>query len=100
MFASTNLVIELGAVLWVLMGWRFVLAEVLGAFVLIGLLWWFARLFFPRDLEQQARRQVEGWGEKTGAATIPAMTHGDTARQMRSASLRGTGWPTRSSWIG
>src|SRR5437660_9694120 len=34
MFASTNLVIELGAVLWVLMGWQFVFAEVLGAFVL------------------------------------------------------------------
>src|SRR5438477_9855544 len=30
MFASTNLVIELGAVLWVLMGWQFVFAEVLG----------------------------------------------------------------------
>ena len=36
MFASTNLVVELGAVLWVLMGWHFVLAEVIGAFVLIG----------------------------------------------------------------
>ena len=65
MFASTNLVIELGAVLWLLMGWRFVLAEVVGSFVLIGLLWMFARLFFPRDLEPQARRQVEG-GEEDG----------------------------------
>ena len=35
MFASTDLVIELGAVLWVLMGWQFVLAEILGAFMLI-----------------------------------------------------------------
>src|SRR6516162_1968559 len=35
MFASTNLVVELGAVLWLLMGWQFVLAEILGAFVLI-----------------------------------------------------------------
>src|SRR5439155_1886143 len=33
MFASTNLVIE--AVLWVLMGWQFVLAEIFGALVLI-----------------------------------------------------------------
>src|SRR5438067_13394985 len=30
MFASTKLVIELGAVLWVLMGWQFVLAEIFG----------------------------------------------------------------------
>lgn len=33
MFASTNLVIELGAVLWILMGWQFVLTEIFGAFV-------------------------------------------------------------------
>ena len=31
MFASTNLVIELGAVLWVLMGWQFVFTEIFGA---------------------------------------------------------------------
>ena len=31
MFASTNLVFELGAVLWLLMGWLFVLAEAIGA---------------------------------------------------------------------
>src|SRR5438132_5570299 len=38
MFASTNLVIELGAVLWVLMGWQFVLAETVGAFLLITIM--------------------------------------------------------------
>lgn len=60
MFASTNLVVELGAVLWLLMGWRFVLAEVVGAFVLIGLVWGLARLIFPAGLEEGARRKVEG----------------------------------------
>jgi uncharacterized protein len=35
MLASTNLVVELGGVLWLLMGWRFVLAEVVGSFVLV-----------------------------------------------------------------
>lgn len=30
MFASTNLVVELGIVLWVLIGWQFALAELLG----------------------------------------------------------------------
>ena len=59
MFASTNLVIELGAVLWLLMGWRFVLAEFIGAFVLIGLMWGLARLFFPRGLEAEARKNAE-----------------------------------------
>ena len=55
MFASTNLVIELGAVLWLLMGWRFVLAEVVGAFVLIGVMWLLMSALFPKRLEQQAR---------------------------------------------
>lgn len=55
MFASTNLVIELGAVLWLLMGWRFVLAEILGAFVLIGVMWLLMSIFFPKKLEAEAR---------------------------------------------
>jgi hypothetical protein len=55
MFASTNLVIELGAVLWILMGWRFVLAEFLGAFFLIGLVWVMVRWFLPNDVAEEAR---------------------------------------------
>ena len=53
--ASTNLVVELGAVLWLLMGWRFVLAEVIGAFVLIGTMWLLMAILFPRNLEKKAR---------------------------------------------
>src|SRR5690349_8008124 len=34
-FASTNLVWELGLVLWILLGWRFTLAEFVGGLVLI-----------------------------------------------------------------
>ena len=48
MFASTNLVLELGAVLWIVLGWRFVLAEVIGSFVLIGLVWLLGKLIFPK----------------------------------------------------
>ncbi len=59
MFASTNLVIELGALLWLLMGWHFVLAEVVGSFVLIGVMWLLARLFFPAGLEAAARQQSQ-----------------------------------------
>src|SRR5437660_3270517 len=59
MFASTNLVVELGAVLWILMGWRFVLAEVIGAFVLIGVMWLLMSIFFPRKLEDRAREHSE-----------------------------------------
>jgi hypothetical protein len=56
MFASTKLVIELGAVLWLLMCCRFVLAEVIGAFVLIRVMWLLMAIFFPKKLEAEARR--------------------------------------------
>ena len=39
MFASTNLVIELGLVLFVLIGWQFAAAEFIGGLIMIGLLW-------------------------------------------------------------
>src|SRR5213594_1533057 len=36
-FASTNLVIELGIVIWLLIGWQFTLAEFIGGLVLVAL---------------------------------------------------------------
>ena len=57
MFASTNLVIELGAVLWVLMGWQFVVAEIFGALVLIILMWLFIALFLPRTVEREMKER-------------------------------------------
>src|SRR5437764_11075514 len=38
MFASTNLVLELGIVLWLLVGWQFALAEFVGGVIMIALL--------------------------------------------------------------
>src|SRR5256714_4421311 len=57
-FASTNLVWELGLVLWVLLGWQFTLAEYLGGLVMIALMWGMLRLFVSRKLEEQAREHA------------------------------------------
>ena len=73
MFASTNLVVELGAVLWLLMGWHFVLAEIIGAFVLIGLMWLFMSIFFPKNLEQEARNHAENVTEGCGREHPPSV---------------------------
>src|SRR5215210_52843 len=54
-FASTNLVFELGIVLWIFIGWQFVLAEFVGGIFLIALMWLGVRLFVTRRLEQEAR---------------------------------------------
>src|SRR5204863_9914206 len=58
-FASTNLVWELGLVLWVLIGWQFTLAEFVGGLVLIGLMTALLRLFVSPKLEEAARRHAE-----------------------------------------
>jgi uncharacterized protein len=54
-FASTNLVWELGLVLWVLIGWQFTLAEFVGGLVLIGLMTALLRFFVTPRLEERAR---------------------------------------------
>ena len=38
-FASTNLVFELGIVIWIFLGWQFTLAELVGGLMLIVLMW-------------------------------------------------------------
>src|SRR6266849_3148275 len=58
-FASTNLVWELGLVLWVLIGWQFTAAEYIGGLIMIALMWGLLRLFVSRQLEEQARRHAQ-----------------------------------------
>jgi uncharacterized protein len=58
-FASTNLVWELGLVLWVLIGWQFTLAEYVGGIILIVLMSALLRFFVSPRLEEQARRHAQ-----------------------------------------
>jgi uncharacterized membrane protein YraQ (UPF0718 family) len=58
-FASTNLVVELGIVIWVLIGWRFTLAELIGGLVLIVVMTVLLRLFVSPALERRARRHAQ-----------------------------------------
>src|SRR5277367_881995 len=60
MFASTNLVLELGFILWLLLGWTFLLAEVAGAFILIAVMWLLVKLTLPKGLEEAARAHMGG----------------------------------------
>src|SRR6476660_3919022 len=83
MFASTNLVIELGAVLWVLMGWQFVLAEIFGAFVLIILMWLLIRLLLPKTLEAQIQQRAANQTHENGHChhEHPASSGSDATRE-------------------
>src|SRR3954454_18612615 len=57
-FASTNLVWELGLVLWVLIGWQFTVGEYIGGIVMIVLMTVAVRRFVSRRLEEQAREHA------------------------------------------
>jgi uncharacterized membrane protein YraQ (UPF0718 family)/YHS domain-containing protein len=57
-FASTNLVWELGLVLWVLIGWQFTLAEYIGGIVMIVLMTLLLRVFVSPPLERRAREHA------------------------------------------
>jgi uncharacterized protein len=74
-FASTNLVWELGLVIWILLGWRFTLAELLGGIVLILLMALLLRLFVSRRLEEEARAHAQtadtGHVHPTSASELP-----------------------------
>ncbi|HUY67642.1 MAG TPA: permease [Acidimicrobiales bacterium] len=59
MFASTNLVIELGIVLVVLMGWQFAAAEFIGGAIMIVLLSVLGALWFRGRSIAQARERLE-----------------------------------------
>jgi len=113
MFASTNLVIELGAVLWVLMGWQFVLAEVFGAFVLITIMWLLIRLFLPRNLEAEipirAQEAIQGsmhchrehpTSQDSGATGPPARSSGVTGDQEFATANPSVDGHEMSKWTG
>jgi uncharacterized membrane protein YraQ (UPF0718 family) len=57
--ASTNLVIELGIILVLLMGWQFALGEFVGGPIMIVVLAILFRLFLHPHLLESARRQAE-----------------------------------------
>src|SRR5881275_2392327 len=70
--ASTNLVIELGIILALLIGWRFTLAEFVGGPLMVLLLALAFRAFLRPPLLEMARRQAERGlrGSMEGHATM------------------------------
>ncbi len=57
--ASTNLVIELGIILLVLMGWQFALAEIIGGLIMIAVVFIVFKIILPKNIEEKAREQAQ-----------------------------------------
>ena len=68
MFASTNLVVELGIVLWLLIGWQFTLAEFVGGVIMIVLLGLALPRLIPRGWIEAARQRLDA-GADSGSGT-------------------------------
>ncbi len=64
MFASTNLVIELGVLIFIFLGWQYVAAEIVGGVILIAISSILIRLTYPKKWFEQAREKVEGDSEE------------------------------------
>ena len=62
--SSTNLVIELGIVLWVLLGWRFTLANILLGLLMVLYAYGLTALWFPSRLAEEGIERR--WMPSTG----------------------------------
>jgi hypothetical protein len=85
MFASTNLVVELGIVLVVLIGWQFMAAEFVGGAIMIALLALCGGLVFKGPALDQARSKVAaGLAEHQSDVAADAMPSLRTRLRSRS----------------
>jgi uncharacterized membrane protein YraQ (UPF0718 family) len=82
-FASTNLVLELGILLAVLMGWQFTLAEFTGGPIMILILVLLFKAFLTPKLVETARKQAEKGiqGRMEGHAAMDMSLHEGTLWQ-------------------
>ncbi|WP_342154363.1 permease [Methylorubrum sp. SB2] len=62
LFASTNLVLELGIILYLLLGWQFMAGEWIGGIVLIIVMSLLVKLTYPKTLVEAARTHEEAAG--------------------------------------
>jgi YHS domain-containing protein/uncharacterized membrane protein YraQ (UPF0718 family) len=87
MVASTNLVVELGVVMLVLLGWQFMAAEFVGGPIMIVLFALVGGFVFSRPLVEAARRRLRN--QEAGEHDHDAMSGVSMEQQIE---LDGTSW--------
>lgn len=60
LLASTNLVIELGIIISIFLGWQFVVGEYVGGVLLVLITWLLVRIIRPASLIRRAREHLGG----------------------------------------
>ena len=100
MFASTNLVVELGIVMWLLIGWQFAVAEFVGGFIMIAIL----AVVLPKvvdvaELDEARARLREGKVGSGGHEEHAAMTEDAHTTAPWRQRIRGrAGWSDASGY--
>jgi uncharacterized protein len=92
MFASTNLVVELGVVLWLLIGWQFALAEFVGGAIMIALL----ALVLPRVVRPPVAASLRE--RLTAPADGEHHGHGEQDTEPTSGPRSRAGWADAASY--
>jgi uncharacterized protein len=98
MLASTNLVVELGIIMAILLGWQFTLAEFVGGPVMVAILVVLFRLFLSRATIDAARKQANKGlqGKMEGHAEMDMSVHeGSIMHRIFSAK----GWTSISHYF-
>ncbi|WP_036480953.1 permease [Myxosarcina sp. GI1] len=82
LLASTNLVIELGFIIAIFLGWQFVVGEYLGGLILIILTWQIVRFTRPKELIRKVRRKLnDEEGKEKNDKDIPDWKERITSKQ-------------------
>lgn len=92
LIASTNLVIELGIVLWLLLGWEFLLGNFLLGVLMIVYAYLLTKLWYPMKLADQGRQHAEQRMQESGGH---GMHHGggeDAGQSVRDKLTSLAGW--------
>jgi len=71
MFASTNLIVELGLMILLLLGWEFLVAELLGGLILIAVMAVIVHLTLPENLFDEVRETLNERDRKSGVTEDP-----------------------------
>jgi uncharacterized membrane protein YraQ (UPF0718 family) len=88
LLSSTNLVVELGIILYLLMGWQFTIAEWIGGVVLVAMMSLLVKLTYPKKLVEEARAHKEtGGGHEHGSETVEGATLWQKLRNPRTPIL-------------
>ncbi|MFB6104682.1 MAG: permease, partial [Halobacteriaceae archaeon] len=71
MFASTNLIVELGLMILILLGWEFLVAELLGGVILIAVMALLVLLTLPENLFDEVRQELNQREDEHGITEDP-----------------------------